>query len=373
MAGLTAGDPDARPVARRLRARLCGACPTSSGTPSRGAGDRRPPTPPARRGPSRSASAGPARSSWRSSPTAARGGDRRDRLPRHRAAAPPRLYRVLRLAARGRADPCPGPSRHPRHARMAARQGRGAVRSLRARGGARRRAGDLSLHRQQPRRGRPGQAPHRGRHGRAPDAAARRRRDARRCGRARSAVRRICRGAGPRPAPRAAARRRDPRPGARRPASLADCGIAAGDAQRRGPGAPRRLALRPQGGAHRRRPACVRGRHGCAGAATSRPAARPRRRASWRRSTGASCGRGPPARPARGRLDVLPTGRNLYAVDPRAVPTRTACRDRRPRRRRGGKPLRPGPRRLAAPPRHRPVGQRHHAHRAATTSRRPSR
>jgi cobaltochelatase CobN len=28
--------------------------------------------------------------------------------------------------------------------------------------------------------------------------------------------------------------------------------------------------------------------------------------------------------PSRGRLDVLPTGRNLYAVDPRAVPTRTA-------------------------------------------------
>ena len=33
---------------------------------------------------------------------------------------------------------------------------------------------------------------------------------------------------------------------------------------------------------------------------------------------------GPAGSPARGRLDVLPTGRNLYAVDPRAVPTRTA-------------------------------------------------
>ncbi|MGD0722333.1 MAG: cobaltochelatase subunit CobN [Roseiarcus sp.] len=33
---------------------------------------------------------------------------------------------------------------------------------------------------------------------------------------------------------------------------------------------------------------------------------------------------GPAGAPARGRLDVLPTGRNLYAVDPRAVPTRTA-------------------------------------------------
>jgi len=33
---------------------------------------------------------------------------------------------------------------------------------------------------------------------------------------------------------------------------------------------------------------------------------------------------GPAGAPVRGRLDVLPTGRNLYAVDPRAVPTRTA-------------------------------------------------
>ena len=33
---------------------------------------------------------------------------------------------------------------------------------------------------------------------------------------------------------------------------------------------------------------------------------------------------GPAGAPARGRLDVLPTGRNLFAIDPRAVPTRTA-------------------------------------------------
>jgi cobaltochelatase CobN len=33
---------------------------------------------------------------------------------------------------------------------------------------------------------------------------------------------------------------------------------------------------------------------------------------------------GPAGAPVKGRLDVLPTGRNLYAVDPRAVPTRTA-------------------------------------------------
>ncbi len=33
---------------------------------------------------------------------------------------------------------------------------------------------------------------------------------------------------------------------------------------------------------------------------------------------------GPAGSPGAGRLDVLPTGRNLYSVDPRAVPTRTA-------------------------------------------------
>ncbi|SFK73610.1 cobaltochelatase subunit CobN [Methylocapsa palsarum] len=33
---------------------------------------------------------------------------------------------------------------------------------------------------------------------------------------------------------------------------------------------------------------------------------------------------GPGGAPSRGRLDVLPTGRNIYGVDPRAVPTRTA-------------------------------------------------
>ena len=33
---------------------------------------------------------------------------------------------------------------------------------------------------------------------------------------------------------------------------------------------------------------------------------------------------GPAGAPSRGRSDVLPTGRNLYAVDPRAIPTQTA-------------------------------------------------
>ena len=34
---------------------------------------------------------------------------------------------------------------------------------------------------------------------------------------------------------------------------------------------------------------------------------------------------GPAGAPSRGRTDVLPTGRNLYGTDPRAVPSRTAC------------------------------------------------
>jgi cobaltochelatase CobN len=33
---------------------------------------------------------------------------------------------------------------------------------------------------------------------------------------------------------------------------------------------------------------------------------------------------GPAGAPSRGRIDVLPTGRNLFTIDPRAVPTRTA-------------------------------------------------
>jgi cobaltochelatase CobN len=33
---------------------------------------------------------------------------------------------------------------------------------------------------------------------------------------------------------------------------------------------------------------------------------------------------GPAGAPDRGRIDVLPTGRNLFSIDPRAVPTRTA-------------------------------------------------
>ena len=72
---------------------------------------------------------------------------------------------------------------------------------------------------------------------------------------------------------------------------------------------------------------------------------------------------GPAGAPSRGRLDVLPTGRNLYAVDPRAVPTRTAWEIGRRAGRGVRRALRAGPRRLAAPHRARPLGQRDDAHR----------
>ena len=42
------------------------------------------------------------------------------------------------------------------------------------------------------------------------------------------------------------------------------------------------------------------------------------------RSTAAAWRRARPARPARGRRDVLPTGRNLFTADPRTLPTPTA-------------------------------------------------
>ena len=56
----------------------------------------------------------------------------------------------------------------------------------------------------------------------------------------------------------------------------------------------------------------------------SRPAARPRSPACWRRSTAASSRPGPSGAPTRGRPDVLPTGRNFYSVDTRTVPTPAA-------------------------------------------------
>ena len=42
------------------------------------------------------------------------------------------------------------------------------------------------------------------------------------------------------------------------------------------------------------------------------------------RSTAAAIAPGPAGAPARGRRDVLPTGRNLFTADPRTMPTPTA-------------------------------------------------
>ena len=196
----------------------------------------------------------------------------------------------------------------------------------------------LSVHRQQSRRGGAGQAPHRRGDRRPPDPAADRRRLAWGGAGARGAVRRIRRGAGARSAPRARHRRADPRTRARHGPhrGMRRRGEGAGGGARRA----RRLALRPQGHARRRRPACVRPLAG------KRRTASPRRRLTRRTAETlaervAACGAaeslglltalagrflppGPAGAPARGRLDVLPTGRNLYAVDPRSVPTRNA-------------------------------------------------
>ena len=117
-------------------------------------------------------------------PDRGRAADRR--ADYHDPALPPRHALVafglwLRQNARlPRARPC----RRARHAGMAAGQDRGAERGLLPRNRHRPPAGHLSLHRQQSRRGRAGQAPHRRRHHR-PSAAAARRRRARR-GRSRS-------------------------------------------------------------------------------------------------------------------------------------------------------------------------------------------
>ena len=63
-----------------------------------------------------------------------------------------------------------------------------------------------------------------------------------------------------------------------------------------------------------------------------------------------------PARRSRGQTDVLPTGRNLATLDPRAIPTRAATRARLARGGGGGAPPSAGGGRLAAPDRHGPLG-----------------
>ena len=152
-----------------------------------------------------------------------------------------------------------------------------------------------------------------------------------------------------------------------------------GQAAGGGAGRARRLALRPQGHAGRRRPACVRPLARERGGLRlrtrtrrrdGRDAGRARRRLRRRRiarPSRALAGRfvppGPAGAPARGRLDVLPTGRNLFAIDPALRPDPQRLGDRPPRRRGGARALRAGSGRMAAADRARSLGLGDDAHR----------
>ena len=309
---------------------------------------------------------------------------------------------------------------------MAAGQGAGARRVVLSRSRPRAAAAPLSVHRQRPRRGHPGQAPGAGGHRRPPHASAHAGRDLRPARGAGAARRRVLRGGRRGPAPAEDAARGDPGagracragPGLRhrrhgrprhralqarqppvraegdadpgRPARARACAgrgraerppgvdgpvaarrhragrrLAHARARRRsGPGGIRPLVREPGGTlaraasrgarrsvagvvAHLRRhgraagapgPRAHRG-GGAAGVRVepyprgtgirrARPAPAGGRLGSGRaRRVPARPGRavpaaGPSGAPTRGRLDVLPTGRNFYSVDTRTVPTR---------------------------------------------------
>ena len=101
-------------------------------------------------------------------------------LPRSRSAAMPRLRGVLSVAAACAGGGRAGPSGHPWHAGMAARQVGGTIRRLHAGCIGRRAAGDIPVHRQQSGRGCRRQAPARRGDDRPPDTAAEGGRHARR-------------------------------------------------------------------------------------------------------------------------------------------------------------------------------------------------
>ena len=302
-----------------------------------------------------------------------------DLPPRHAYVA---FYLWLREVERIHAH---DPSRHARHARMAAGQGHGAVVVLPARGAARRAAGDLSLHRQQSGRGgcrqaqarrgdhRPSDAAAeigrpRQRHAgaRAPDRRIRRRRRARPPPHARCCARRFStaprpRDCSPRAAPTARSSKEDQL--ARLDAYLCDVK----DLQIRDglaclwPRARRRNAAKSSSPRWRSPILAVAAetlaaRFDQAAASASARRCSPRSTAnSWRQ-----------VRPARRRAAAptfCPPGRNLYAIDPRAVPTRSARRARREGRQGTAAPPPAGSRRMAARAGDGCVGQRHHAHR----------
>ena len=105
----------------------------------------------------------------------------------------------------------------------------------------------------------------------------------------------------------------------------AEAGVAGDRRARRGAAPHRCLALRPQGFRHQGRAAHLwprgrrRGRPDRA-----RKAPRPSARALLAALDGRHVTAGPSGAPARGRTDVLPTGRNLFTADPRTMPTPTA-------------------------------------------------
>ncbi len=213
-------------------------------------------------------------------------------------------------------------------------------------------AGDLSLHRQRSGRSRAGETPHRGGDPgpyAAPHAG---RRPASRHGGAGAVPGRIFhrRRAGPR-APRPPDR---PRSGTRR----APWGSRPIWASPLRPARPRRSPHRPLRLRHQGKP--VRRGAACLG-----------QRRLWpdrtRRADGRAAGRfvapGPSGSPNRGRSDVMPTGRNLFSVDPRAVPTPSAHAQGVKAGRGAAAPPPAGSRRLAARAGRGPLGQRNDAHR----------
>ncbi len=80
-------------------------------------------------------------------------------------------------------------------------------------------------------------------------------------------------------------------------------------------------------------------------------------------STGASCRPGPSGAPTRGRPDVLPTGRNFFSLDIRAVPTPAAWQLGWTSAAAPGRAPCAGARRLSAPRRALGLGHRQYAHR----------
>ena len=219
------------------------------------------------------------------------------RLSRSRRAADARLPRVPPRAAPGLRRP--RPSRHPRHHRMAAGQGRRALARMLAGPRRRRPAGGLSVHRRRSRRGGPAEAPARRRRPRAPDTLRRGRRPRSGGGapaRTRGGVQLRER---PRPAPRGTDRAGHPR---RRRGGWAarrrrDRGR---HADGRRPGGAGRPSVRPR---RDRVPRWASRLRPCAGGRLGLPSPRARARnapACSRRSTAASWRRARPARPRAG-------------------------------------------------------------------------